>query len=58
MQPYLKAFPIANGAELGAGLAQFNASFSNPSTLDAYSFRVDQVVNSKFTFFGITLRLS
>ena len=27
-----------------AGLAQFNASFSNPSTLDAYSIRVDHVV--------------
>src|SRR5215510_4091780 len=46
MRPYLNAFPIANGASLGAGLAQFNASFSNPSSLDTYSIRVDQVVNS------------
>ena len=33
--PYLNAYPIANGADLGAGLAQFNATYSNPSSLDA-----------------------
>jgi hypothetical protein len=52
MQPYLSAFPVANGAEVGAGLAQFNASYSNPSSLDAYSIRVDQVVNSKSALFA------
>jgi hypothetical protein len=52
IRPYLNAFPIANGASLVAGLAQFNASFSNPSTLDAYSIRMDQVVNSKMSLFG------
>jgi len=50
--PYLNAYPLANGAELGAGLAQFNASFSNPSSLDAYSIRVDHVINSKLNLFG------
>jgi hypothetical protein len=34
------------------GLAQFNAGYSNPSTLNAYSIRVDQVINSKLTLFG------
>jgi Carboxypeptidase regulatory-like domain len=48
--PYLNAYPIANGKELGAGLAQFDASYSNPSSLDAYSIRMDQIVNSKFSF--------
>ena len=52
MQPYLSAFPVANGAGVGAGLAQFNASYSNPSSLDAYSIRVDQVVNSKTALFA------
>ena len=52
MQPFLKAFPMPNGPKLGSGLAQFNASFSNPSSLDAYSLRVDHVVNSKLTLFG------
>jgi len=50
--PYLNAFPIANGAELGEGLAQFNASFSDPSTLNAYSMRVDQIINWKLNLFG------
>jgi Carboxypeptidase regulatory-like domain/TonB dependent receptor len=52
MQPFLNAFPMPNGPELGSGLAQFNASYSNPSSLDAYSLRVDHVVNSKLTLFG------
>ena len=52
MRPYLNAFPIANGANLGGRFAQFNASFSNPSTLGAYSLRVDQVMNSKMSLFG------
>ncbi len=52
MQPYLNAYPQPNGAELGAGLAQFNASFSNPSTLDAYSVRIDHVVSSNVNAFA------
>jgi hypothetical protein len=52
MQPYLNAFPIPNGPELGAGLAQFNAGYSNPSSLNAYSIRIDQAVNSKVSLFG------
>src|SRR5262249_11040362 len=31
MRPFLNAYPIANSAQVGTGLAQFNASFSNPS---------------------------
>jgi hypothetical protein len=52
MRPFLNAFPIANGASLGAGLAQFNASYSNPSTLNAYSIRLDHTINSKINLFG------
>ena len=52
IQPFLNAFPIANGSKLGNGLAQFNASYSNPSSLDATSIRVDQQVNDKITLFG------
>jgi hypothetical protein len=52
IQPYLNAYPVANGAEIGSGLAQFNASYSNPSSLDAYSIRIDQVLNSKLSVFG------
>jgi hypothetical protein len=52
MHPYLNAFPIQNGPELGAGLAQFNASFSDRSMLNAYSIRLDQVINSRLSLFG------
>jgi len=34
------------------GLAQFNGSYSNPASLDAYSIRIDQVLNSKLSLFG------
>jgi hypothetical protein len=51
MRPYLNVYPIPNGPELAVGLAQFSASYSNPSTLDAYSLRIDQVVNSRLNFF-------
>src|SRR5438876_8814671 len=52
MRLYLNAFPMANGAALGAGLAQFNSGYSNPSTLDASSIRLDHTINSKLNLFG------
>ena len=52
MQPYLNAYPLPNGAQLGNGTAQFNGGYSNPSSLDAYSIRVDQAINSKLSFFA------
>jgi len=41
LQPVLNAFPIANGAELGSGLASFNEAYSAPSKLDSTSLRMD-----------------
>jgi hypothetical protein len=52
MQPFLKAYSVPNGAAVGPGLAQFNASYSNPSSLDAYSIRLDQVLSPKLHLFG------
>jgi Carboxypeptidase regulatory-like domain/TonB dependent receptor-like, beta-barrel len=52
IRPYLNAFPTPNGAVLGNGLAQFNAAYSNPSTLNAYSIRVDHVVSPTLSVFG------
>ena len=52
MRPYLNAFPVANGPALAAGVAQFNASFSNPSSLDAYSIRIDHSLRSRLNLFG------
>jgi hypothetical protein len=53
MQPFLSAFPLPNGpAAPGVDQNQFNASFSNKSTLDASSLRIDHAVNSKLRLFG------
>jgi len=51
MRPYLNAYPVANGAELSGGFAQFNAGFSDPSFLNAYSVRVDHVIDPRTTLF-------
>jgi hypothetical protein len=53
LQPYLNAFPFdPNQPDLGNGIAQFNASYSNPATLNAYSLRIDQKLGNKLTLFG------
>src|SRR5215470_4758269 len=52
MRPFLNVYPVANGAALAAGTAQFNAGFSNPSTLDAGSIRLDHAISSKLNLFG------
>jgi outer membrane receptor protein involved in Fe transport len=53
MQPFLNAYPFdPNQPDLGNGVAQFNESFSDPATLDAYSLRVDHKLSSKLNLFG------
>ncbi len=47
-QPLLNSYPPPNGQDnVATGVAQFNASFSNPATLDAYSLRVDHKLTDK-----------
>jgi hypothetical protein len=59
MQPFLNAFPLPNGPEVfdptsgsPTGGAQFNASYSNPANLDAYSIRIDHKLSEKLSLFG------
>ena len=52
LQPILAAFPLPNGPETGRGLAQFSTSYSDPSTLDATSVRLDQMFGAALTVFG------
>ena len=53
VQPFLNAYPLPNGIDdIASGEAEFNASFSNPATLDAYSIRVDHKLNDNLTVFG------
>jgi hypothetical protein len=54
-QPFLNAFPLPlPGApdDPATGISQFNASFSNSSTLDAASLRIDHKLNEKWTLFA------
>ena len=52
MRPYLAVFPLPNGPASGPGLAEFHASFSNPSTLDASSVRLDHALSPRMNLFG------
>jgi hypothetical protein len=50
IQPYLNAFPIdPDQPDIGGGIAQFNASYSNAATLDAYSLRLDHRLTEKWS---------
>jgi hypothetical protein len=55
MQPYINAYPLPTpGApdDTSRGIAQFNASFSNRASLDAYSLRVDHKLTEKVALFA------
>ena len=58
MQPFLNAYPKPNGSEITdsqgnpTGLAHFNASYSDRSSLDAASLRIDQRLTGKLLLFG------
>src|SRR5215472_7045916 len=51
VQPLLSAFPKPNGQDLGDGTAQFTADYSDPSTLNAASIRINYLPTSKITIF-------
>lgn len=51
-RPFLDAFPLPNGTDFGNGQAEFNATFSDPSTLNATSVRVDHRLTDKLNMFG------
>jgi len=52
LQPYLNVFPLPNGPNTVKGYAQFNASFSVPSRLEATSIRVDHTFSSNLALFA------
>src|SRR6267143_437627 len=53
IQPYLSAFSLPNGSDnIATGAAQFNASYSNRATLNAYSIRIDHRLNDRLVLFG------
>jgi hypothetical protein len=52
MKPIFAAFPLPNGPDTANGLAQFSASYADPSTLDAASVRVDRTFGPALTVSG------
>jgi outer membrane receptor protein involved in Fe transport len=58
IQPFLNEYPLPNGPEVFAsngnhqGIAQFDRTYSNASSLDAYSLRLDHRLNGKGALFG------
>jgi len=52
IKPLLDAFVLPTGRELGDGFAEASASYSNPTTLNATSIRVDHGFSAQLTFFG------
>jgi len=52
-KPFLNAYPLPNGSDnVATGVAEFDASYTNPATLDAYSLRVDNKLGGKVALFG------
>ncbi|MGB8768202.1 MAG: TonB-dependent receptor [Candidatus Korobacteraceae bacterium] len=51
-QPLLNAFPKPDGEDFGNGTAAFTGSYSDPSTLNTGSMRVDYLPTQKITIFG------
>src|SRR4051812_18436982 len=51
-RPLIDAFPLPNGPDVGSGLGEFAASYSNPSSLNATSVRVDYAQAAWARIFG------
>jgi hypothetical protein len=51
-QPFLNAFPIPNGPDLGSDQAQFSAGYSNPLSTDSTLIKVDQNFSPRLRVFG------
>ena len=52
LKPFLNAFPIPNRPETHNGFAEFAASYSDPSGLNATSLRVDLAASQHLALFG------
>lgn len=54
LAPFVDAYPQPDDGTIvpGVYVSQFTGNFSNPSTLNAGSVRIDRTFNSKFSLFG------
>jgi hypothetical protein len=51
LQPFLNAFPIPTGIDLGSGSAEYRAVLSNPSNSNFTTVRVDHILSPKTNLF-------
>jgi len=47
----MNAYPLPNGAEIGNGLAEFSAAYSDPTRLDSIGIRFDHTINARQSVF-------
>lgn len=52
LRPYLRSFPLPNRPDNRFGFAPFVSSYSDASSLDATSVRLDHLVSERISFFG------
>ena len=52
IRPFLNAFPIPNGVDLGSGSAEYRAVVSNPSHNNFTTVRIDQILGPKTNLFA------
>jgi hypothetical protein len=52
VQPIFDSFPLPNGPATGPDISQFSASYSDPSSLNAASLRIDHALGSRLKIFG------
>lgn len=52
LSPYLNAFPVPNGRDLGNGSAQFSGDHSDPSSSDSVGARIDLRLSERWSMFG------
>jgi hypothetical protein len=51
-QPFLNAFPVPNGPDLGNNQAQFSSGYSNPLDTDSTLVKLDQTFSSRLRAFS------
>jgi hypothetical protein len=52
LKPFLSAFPLSTGPDLGNGLSNLTIGYSAPSRLDTSSIRIDHSFSEKLSIFG------
>ncbi len=52
IKPFLDAYPLPNGPDEGNDLAHASYAFSNPSSLDTISLRVDHLIGEPLSIFA------